>query len=1044
MKKFFKIFGITLGSIVGVLLVAVVILCNVVFSPARLTPLVNKYADRFISCRYSLEQVDLTFFSSFPDFALRVSNVVLVNPVEGAQSDTLLRVDELSASIEIMDLIRYNALVVQHVELDDGVANIYRGGDTICNYDIFITDTTATEEESDSTPFLRYLGLNAVMANNVSATYVDRALGIDARIDSLSLMLHARFFAHEEGEMDVEGELGAGRIALDYGDSTRIEVRAAKPQISIEGLMEHFHFDGELRAALDHVDFRLGGETMVHDRSLRLRLPADANLRELYANIHKGASVAVDKNKITLSGKVDLCDNGDIYMGVDFATNEWDIERTLGLIPRRFASLLADYRVSGGLRLSGRLNGTLAEDNYPLIFADVRLRDCNADIKGLPVSLTKTGADLHADVNLNPGQTTDLVIRSLRADADRIHVEASGSVTDLLGAAACDLSVRGNLPLDELHKFLPRDVRLTLGGTADLDLAARFALADITKLNLKRIRAKGHIDYRDLDVLYNDSIHATDSRGRINIALPSPHRNKVFAELGELGIDGTHLDIDMTGTLRATAESPRLDVGFGDIMSRGRVPEAALRFDMGRLRGTMDTISFDLGQPRGSATLFPMKDNPGQPGITAAINLADLRARMGGALAVSTRALALSGFTTYEQSDRNILLRLNPRLSVELADGDVAVDGLAEHVVIPQIKFDYRPSKLDIARSRIRIGSSDFALDGRVTNINEFIEGSALLRGELNFTSERTNVDELMALVNGMGSTEAELEEGSASPAEAEADRAADPFIVPRGVDMALHTNIRHAIFEGRDIKDVRGGVTVKDGVLIADQLGFTADAGRMQLTAIYRSPRRNHLFLGLDFHLLQIDIHELISMIPSIDTIVPMLKSFEGRAEFHLAAETYLNARYEPKLSTMRGAAAIEGRDLVVLDNETFSTIAKYMMFNKRTRNVIDSLSVEATLFRREVDVYPFLLTMDKWQAVLAGRHNLDNSFNYHISLTDCPLPVRLGLDVYGTFDHPRFKLVPCQYKALYKPEKRGATEERTLALKKMISDALKANVRE
>ena len=41
-------------------------------------------------------------------------------------------------------------------------------------------------------------------------------------------------------------------------------------------------------------------------------------------------------------------------------------------------------------------------------------------------------------------------------------------------------------------------------------------------------------------------------------------------------------------------------------------------------------------------------------------------------------------------------------------------------------------------------------------------------------------------------------------------------------------------------------------------------------------------------------------------------------------------------------------------------------------------------------------------------------------------------------------FKLVPCKYAHLYNPEKQNVVQERTLQLKKIISDALKANVKE
>lgn len=122
---------------------------------------------------------------------------------------------------------------------------------------------------------------------------------------------------------------------------------------------------------------------------------------------------------------------------------------------------------------------------------------------------------------------------------------------------------------------------------------------------------------------------------------------------------------------------------------------------------------------------------------------------------------------------------------------------------------------------------------------------------------------------------------------------------------------------------------------------------------------------------------------------------------------------------------------------------IASKLLFKKKTENVIDSLSVEMTLFKDEIDLYPFLIVMDKYKAVISGRHNMDNRFNYHISVTDTPLPVRLGLNVSGTMDELKYKLVPCQYKHLYNPKKQGALEERTLRLKKLISESLKENVK-
>ena len=123
---------------------------------------------------------------------------------------------------------------------------------------------------------------------------------------------------------------------------------------------------------------------------------------------------------------------------------------------------------------------------------------------------------------------------------------------------------------------------------------------------------------------------------------------------------------------------------------------------------------------------------------------------------------------------------------------------------------------------------------------------------------------------------------------------------------------------------------------------------------------------------------------------------------------------------------------------------ISKKLLFNKKkTKNIVDSIDVEMTVYRDEIELYPFVVSMDKYQAVLAGHHNLDMSCNYHISLTKCPLPVKLGLNIGGTLDDLKYKLGKCEYKKLYKPEKRGVVDERVLHLKQTISSSLQSGVK-
>ncbi|MBO4403638.1 MAG: hypothetical protein J5792_08235, partial [Bacteroidales bacterium] len=412
-------------------------------------------------------------------------------------------------------------------------------------------------------------------------------------------------------------------------------------------------------------------------------------------------------------------------------------------------------------------------------------------------------------------------------------------------------------------------------------------------------------------------------------------------------------------------------------------------------------------------------------------------ARMGDFLKATTRSLTVQGTVSYDSTKEMILDQWNPHLNVRLDNGYVKMEGLEGQVEVPAIQFQFAPEQCQIQKGTVTLGQSTFNLSGLITHIADFLRDEGVMKGNLKLESDYVDVNYLMDLFSGMNLG------GSEDTAVVEETGEDDPFMVPLGMDVTLETHVKSLLVGETIVENLGGHLSVKEGTLILEEMGFTSDAARMQLTALYQSPRRNHLFVYIDFHLLDISIADMIDMIPDIDTIVPMLKTFSGKAEFHLAAQTNLKSNYDIKYSTLRGAMSVSGKDLVVLDNETFSTISKYLMFKKKTENKVDSIAVEMTVFQREVELYPFMIAIDKYQALVSGHYTIKENYDCHFSLVKSPLPMRLGLKVYGSPERLRYKLESPKYSNLYKPEKQNVTEAETMKLKQMITNSLRANVK-
>ena len=111
-KKNLKITIISVVSFLCIIFIIIAIVINFIFTPTKLTPLVLKIANENLNARINMSSVDLTFFSSFPDFELRIENGSLISNVFNdsitRKQDSLLTFSKCAISIKPLQYIYNN------------------------------------------------------------------------------------------------------------------------------------------------------------------------------------------------------------------------------------------------------------------------------------------------------------------------------------------------------------------------------------------------------------------------------------------------------------------------------------------------------------------------------------------------------------------------------------------------------------------------------------------------------------------------------------------------------------------------------------------------------------------------------------------------------------------------------------------------------------------------------------------------------------------------------------------------------------------------
>ena len=1001
MKRVLIITGWSLLGLFGAIIIALSIACYLIFTPARLTAIAHQVADQYVTCEYELDEVELTYFSTFPYFGVSVKDACLINPMEGAQSDTLVAVPELLVSLKLIDAIHGN-ICIKRFHLRDATANIYIAADGTTNFDVFKSEDDEEEEEDEGGWQLKSVRWEEdlkVSARHLS--FVDEKDTITASLDEASIVLASQ--------------------KRDELDGARLDLSA------------------------QHVSATLKGEEYAQDLELRLHLPVYyKSLEHVYID---KAKLQVNDFGLLLDGEAGTPDLSSGVYTCDATVSTdgaWQIQEILALVPERFKASLKDIKVDGLMALEANAKGTYADSIMPMITAHMELKDGQGAYKPLPYTLRDLQLDADARLDLNKQQPSTVTINKLSAKTKESRIAAKGKVEDLLEDMLLDLHLDIDANLPDFAYFMPKE--MDLKGRTKGKANAKIRLSDLSEMRLEKGTIDADVTLTDIAYAM-DSMYATLPHTKAKIFIPNKNPSRKSVNWACVDLDTKQVDFSMDTTINAALGASMIRIEAANVLNNEQDYFASIH--TASLDGRFEDIHADLTNAELEAYIVGGKK------MSAKIQTDALQAEMGEELMAKTEALHIEAAARYNSKEENLLLQWNPRLKIHLKNGEVRMpERLPEPVYIPSIEFAYSNKEMTIANSRIELGNSDLNIKGNVRHIGKWFRHKKILEGELDIVSDHCDANQLMAWFSADEETSqesgAESQESKAESQEEltstpeqntpDSTKEIEPFMVPLDVDLALNTNLKEVEIFNQVAKDLKGGIFMQEGNLILDEVGFVCRAAKLQLTAMYRSPRRNHLYLGMDYHMIDVDIDELLTMIPNLEEMVPMLSSFKGAAEFHLAAETYLNSQYQPKMSTLRGAASLTGKDLVVLDGETFDKISKLLLFKKKTENKIDSINAELTIYKNQIDVYPLCVQMDNYMVALGGRHNTNMTFDYDINVLS---PIYLGVNVSGSIDDLQIKLAKCKFAQDFKPHWYQKVDNQSRELRERIKQSMEKNVR-
>lgn len=1013
MKRIILKIFLWLAGIIALIVLAAVIAVNIIFKPSVIIGTVEDLASGYLNGSISIKDAEVSVFSTFPHLSFRLDSV----RVDNAEGRTLLYTDRISVAVNIRKYLEHKRISIENFLIDspsvsyntDSLGNADWAGLFKASAKDSLGKDSGNDGEASGNELFNSLGSSDFKIRNASILYDDAFAGNFAEIKGLDISLRGG-----------AGKRGAGgHASLNAGSITA----RSNGMFAIK-------------------DKHAGIET-------RLGFKRDSMIcRFSDTRITLGG---IDFNG---SGSLVFEEGGGIIADVDYGLDIRSLTELLEMIPDDIIPEAGSAKVKGTVSCSGNIRGRYAEGSFPLLNGEFSISEGSIAYKGMPASVDELELDFGYRLDLNKEEDSFIRLDTVVVKGGGVDITGKGWFVKLLEDPAFFSLIKADVDLKKLYDIFPFASGIDLKGYIDMNLAAGFSAKTISEGDFGKIRAGGRFGIDSLRIILpEDSLSVNIMRfyGKVG----SNMKNATSLQ----GLDRLRGNVSADSVLILAKNGFRL---FTDTLNA--------RFSTSPLRDTTMVATMEAGAEIGLCriylrdTLFlgaramsvdagiePVPSHPKIPRVKAHIVADSVRARYIQNRFGINRADIDMSLTRLGKKKEGRAVWI-PAGSIDMGGFRMFTPSFPVRIAADRtsIVFDREGIKFD--KGLFRIGHSDLQLDGAITNLWRGMFRRDTIRAELNVHSHLLNVNQLLwanylagkyktddslkAQIDAIGDNVDSTASLTATDTTA-MDAGKSLFFIPHRLDLKFTSRIDNMRLASTYIENFKGDVTVRNGALKLDELSFTCNAIRhISGSALYKAESRTQGYAGFELNMDNMIVDSIITMMPALDSLVPMLRSLKGNVDVYLAAETGLDSMMRIEIPELRSGMHIEGRELTLLDGETFSDIAKMLKFKNKERNIIDSVAVNLSVKDGMIEVFPFVLTMDRYVLAAGGIQRLDSSFDYHISLLESPILFKVGVDITGNLNGKmKYKITKAKYKDITKATRRSYIDSTALNIRLNIN---------
>lgn len=657
-------------------------------------------------------------------------------------------------------------------------------------------------------------------------------------------------------------------------------------------------FDLATTTDIGSLSAKSGGVTFLNKAKGDLDLTINADIPNSKFTI-KENSIILNALKLNTEGYIQMAEDR-INVDIKYDAPNNNFKNLLSMIPSAFTSDFQDVQANGKLDLDGYIKGAydLKSEALPSFLLNLEVENGDFKYPDLPLGINKINTK--ATITSPTSDLNNMVVdvSNFKMELGNNPFEAKVKLWTLISDPNIDSKIKGTIDLAELAKAFPMEGVTKLNGIISSNLTAKTSMSAIDAQDYENVDMAGDIKIENL-------LYQADATPPVKVTTMQMNFSPKYVKL----------------------ERFETQLGKSDIRAEGTIDNILAYFSPKKtMTGNMNLRSnfFDANE------WIPAEETSTQPNITS----------------VESNGQA-------EVFDRF----------------DFTIDGEIKKMLYDV--YDMRDSKLagqitpneaTIDQLQTKIGESDFKMNGKITNIFNYLFENESLKGDFNLDSDYINANEFI------------LEKGEVPVEEMEV------FPVPEKMELAINANIGEVLYTNIPLKNIKGNIIVANEIATIKDGNAKTLGGDVIMNGSYNTQNIEEPKFDMDYKVSNINYQDAFNKINTFQALAPIGKFIEGKFNTTLKMSGNLGNDMLPDLSTLSADGFLQTINGTL---KSFKPLEEFA--DKLNLDFLKSIDLKNTKnwfeFKNgEVKIKEFDYSTNGIDMVIGGTHGLTTEMSYNI----------------------------------------------------------------